>query len=266
MSDSEKPPLRLTGYREILGTLGMEYSRKNCRLIRRLNQESDGPIALPEKGGRPKVDREMLLEWFVDNRLKSNGEDFPESTGLPFGRRNRARWKRTSTRVVPPPALLDFLTGMPNRRFLEGTLNAYLAELQRDGRPFGILFADVDKLQEVNDLLGYSAGDRVLKAVGATLQKNTRPYDIVGRAAGEEFLAIVANVTDQTLLAIAQKLCEAVERLEIRLPYEVARVTVSIGGALARPEDTKETLLKRAYRSMLQSKMLGRNQVAIATD
>ena len=178
----------------------------------------------------------------------------------------RARWKRTTTGPVSPPALLDELTGLPNRRFLEGTLHANLEELRRYGRGFGLLFVDVDNMNDVNNLLGRRLGDKVLRSIATSLNKSTRPFDIVGRAGGEEFLAIIANVDQGTLKTVGDKLCKGVEELSITLPSDTISVTVSIGGVLAKPDDTKEALIKRAYKQMRQSKESGRNCVTIAQE
>jgi diguanylate cyclase (GGDEF)-like protein len=175
----------------------------------------------------------------------------------------RARWKRTTTGPVPPPALLDELTGLPNRRYLEGTLHANLEELRRHGRDFGVLFVDVDNMNDVNNLIGRRLGDKVLRSIASSLNRSTRPFDIVGRAGGEEFLAIIVNVNQETLKTVGEKLCKGVRDLAITLPSDTVSVTVSIGGVLAKPDDTKEVLIKRAYKQMRASKESGRNCVTI---
>jgi len=181
-------------------------------------------------------------------------------------RKKRAKWKRTTTGPVAPPALLDELTGLPNRRFLEGTLHANLEELRRYGRGFGVLFVDVDNMNDVNNLLGRRLGDKVIRSIATSLNKSTRPFDIVGRAGGEEFLAIIANVDNETLKTVGDKLCKGVKDLSITLPSDTVSVTVSIGGVLAKPDDTKEGLIKRAYKQMRTSKESGRNCVTIASE
>lgn len=192
--------------------------------------------------------------------------DSQDKTGKDSGRKKRARWKRTTTAPVAPPALLDELTGLPNRRFLESTLHANLEELRRYGRGFGVLFVDVDKMSDVNDLLGHRLGDKVIRSIASMLNESTRPFDIVGRAGGEEFLAVIANVDLDTLKTVGEKLCRGVEKMPIDLPSDTVSVTISVGGVLARPDDTKEALIKRAYKQMRKSKDSGRNCVTIASE
>lgn len=202
----------------------------------------------------------------MDEKKKSGADGTQSNDANDSGRRRRAKWKRTSTGVVSPPALLDRLTGLPNRRCLEAALHSDLEELRRYDRRFGVLLVDIDNFREVNDVLGRKAGDKVLRSVGRVLNRSTRPFDTVGRAGGEEFLATIANVNADTLRTVAEKLRRAIEELDILTASDSLKVTVSIGGTLATAEDTKEVLIKRAYRCMRKGKDLGRNCVNIEID
>jgi len=199
----------------------------------------------------------------MESDKEQPGKNKPESVSKDPAKFRRARWKRTSTGVVPPPDLLDKLTGLPNRRYLESTLHSNLEELRRYDRGFGVLLFDIDNFREVNDLLGRRIGDKVLRSVAKLLNKQTRPFDIVGRAGGEEFLATIAEVSEESLQVVAEKLRTAVEEMEILTASDSLRVTVSIGGTLASPEDSKKSLIKRAYKLMRQSKDSGRNCIKI---
>jgi diguanylate cyclase (GGDEF)-like protein len=158
-------------------------------------------------------------------------------------------------------ALLDPLTGIGNRRFVETGLSSKFNELQRYGWKFGLLFIDIDHFKEVNDLYGHEAGDLVLKMVSGTLINNSRSSDFVGRWGGEEFAATIANVTGEELLCIAQKYRVLVGESSFPAGKDKINVTVSIGATLVRPDDSSETLLKRADKLMYRSKLSGRNCV-----
>ncbi len=162
--------------------------------------------------------------------------------------------------------LLDPLTELGNRRYLEMQLSGRLKEMDRYGWPFGVLFADIDLFKNVNDTYGHGVGDRVLKMVGRTMQNSIRSYDIVGRWGGEEFLAVIVNVGEDHLCRIAQKLRSLVGKSRITEGKDSIRVTVSVGATLARPDDTAETLVKRADRLMYRSKASGRNRVTFGGD
>ena len=158
---------------------------------------------------------------------------------------------------------LDPLTQLPNRRRLEEEVQARLAETQRYGLTFGVLFADIDRFKTVNDNFGHATGDDVLKMVGNTMLNALRPFDIAGRWGGEEFLAVVVNVDLETLAGVADRMRSLVA--QSRLPHEGENITVtlSVGATLVLPSDDVESLLKRADKGLYRSKVGGRNQVTI---
>ena len=143
-------------------------------------------------------------------------------------------------------ALLDHLTELANRRYTELNIQTKLDEMRRYGRPFGILFMDIDHFKKINDMHGHDIGDKVLVMVANTFVKNVRASDIVGRWGGEEFLAIIPNINEEQLYFTANKLRVLVEQSGFSLNSDIVQVTVSIGATLALPNDTSETLLERA--------------------
>ncbi|MDX1763771.1 MAG: GGDEF domain-containing protein, partial [bacterium] len=160
--------------------------------------------------------------------------------------------------------LIDPLTKLGNRRCAEKTLYARLDEKNRYDWPFGILFIDVDHFKEFNDRYGHKSGDRVLQMVADTLRESVRSFDTVSRWGGEEFLAVITNVKDDKKLAlIAEKCRRRVEEKGITIGDAKKGVTISVGGTLATPEDTLETLISRGDRLMYRSKEAGRNRVFV---
>ncbi len=159
-------------------------------------------------------------------------------------------------------ALVDDLTGLPNRRHLDIQLDRRLAELNRFGWPFGVLMIDLDNFKQVNDNFGHQVGDRVLELVARTLSSNCRSLDTIARWGGEEFCAIISNVREQDLRKVADKLRAMVETSGLREAYcAPLRVTVSIGCALARTNETAAELMKRADEMLYSAKRTGRNRV-----
>ncbi|MBI2471167.1 MAG: diguanylate cyclase [Planctomycetes bacterium] len=159
--------------------------------------------------------------------------------------------------------LLDPLTELANRRYIESNLQTRLDEMRRYGRPFGILFMDIDRFKIVNDTYGHDIGDKVLIMVANTFVKNVRASDIVGRWGGEEFLAIIPNINEEQLYFTANKLRVLVEQSGFSLDSGIVQVTVSIGATIAQPKDTAETLLERADKLLYYSKANGRNRASI---
>ena len=138
--------------------------------------------------------------------------------------------------------------------------------MRRYGWSFGVLFIDVDSFKEINDTHGHETGDEVLKSVGRVLLENTRPFDVMGRWGGDEFVSVIVYATEEHLKAIADRFRRIIEEIAITADDGNVRVTLSIGATLARKEDNVESLYKRADRLMYLSKNSGRNRVSIETD
>lgn len=160
-------------------------------------------------------------------------------------------------------SMADPLTRVGNRRFAEMTLYSKLSEMERGYSTFGVIFIDIDDFRAVNDNFGHDAGDWVLRMIARTLSGSSRPYDLVARWGGEEFLAVISNMTEEGLRLVASKYRALVERSGFRSPAGEVRVTVSLGGTLACRGDTVETLVRRADRLMYRSKAGGKNMVSI---
>jgi diguanylate cyclase (GGDEF)-like protein/PAS domain S-box-containing protein len=160
-------------------------------------------------------------------------------------------------------ALLDPLTGLPNRRHLEGYLQSRLEELRRSGVGFGLLFMDIDHFKQFNDQYGHDIGDRVLTIVADTLASSIRRFDMVCRWGGEEFAGVFPHADLETLHGIAERLRVLVAHSQAQTDRGVLTVTLSIGGSLARAQDSAASLLQRADRLMYASKINGRDCVTI---
>lgn len=160
-------------------------------------------------------------------------------------------------------ALLDPLTGVGNRRFIESVTYARLEELRRYGWPFGVILADIDHFKAVNDTFGHLVGDDVLTMVARTLAHNVRAFDAVGRWGGEEFAIVAQNVSAGMLRVLAERLRVLVEQSTLSVDTVSIHVTVSLGVAIARSDDTPFSLFDRADHMLYQSKQRGRNRVSL---
>jgi diguanylate cyclase (GGDEF)-like protein/PAS domain S-box-containing protein len=165
--------------------------------------------------------------------------------------------------MLEEQSLLDPLTGLTNRRGIERHIHSRLGEMKRYGNPFGLLFIDLDHFKQINDTHGHNVGDAVLRMVGRTLDRTRRPFDTVGRWGGEEFVALVVNVDRCTLEAIAERFRRMVGSAFVDSPQGTVRVTISLGGTLARAEDTIDTLMERADNLMYLSKSGGRDRLTM---
>jgi len=160
-------------------------------------------------------------------------------------------------------AMLDGLTQVANRRYIEAELSSRIEEAWRYEIPFGLLFMDIDHFKQVNDRYGHDAGDAVLRNVAATLEKNARSFDLVGRWGGEEFVVLLRNVDREGLERIGERYRHLVAQTRTRAGEEAIQTTVSIGGTLLEPDDMLEDVVQRADRLMYRSKSEGRNRLTV---
>ena len=163
-------------------------------------------------------------------------------------------------------ALTDELTGLPNRRLFDAALAGRLENLTRYGWKFGLLMADLDHFKALNDEFGHAFGDAVLVGVAATLRGAVRAGDVLARWGGEEFSVLVESSDEAGLVDAAERLRVLVARSEVHRDGVSKTVHVSVGGALARLDDSAETLFARADSALYAAKAAGRNRIHIAKD
>lgn len=157
----------------------------------------------------------------------------------------------------------DPLTAIGNRRYGEVTLSTLLYEWQEHTHPFGLLFLDVDHFKLFNDSYGHQQGDEVLIMVAKSISSSLRNMDVVARWGGEEFVVILPGASPVVAKAIAERVRMLIANSFISHGPEELRVTVSIGGTVARAGETAESIVKRADTLMYCSKANGRNRVTI---
>ena len=160
--------------------------------------------------------------------------------------------------------VIDPLTLLHNRRYLDFHLGNLVNEHKQFNTSFGILFFDIDHFKHINDTYGHNTGDEVLKIIAQTLKSNIRSEDVVGRWGGEEFIAVIKGVNDIELKSIAEKLRRLCELSTYKRSDDlIIKVTVSIGGTLYTSGEKIEECIERADSYMYESKINGRNQSTI---
>lgn len=157
-------------------------------------------------------------------------------------------------------AQIDGLTALRNRAYLDQRLAAELAMLARRPGPLGGIMIDVDNFKSVNDTLGHTAGDEVLRSVANILIEETRTEDVVARYGGEEFAVLTPGVGQSGTLLLAERLRKRIESLETRTVAGPVRVTCSFG--VAYFESTAPgSLLLHADAALYTAKRQGKNCV-----
>lgn len=160
-------------------------------------------------------------------------------------------------------ALLDSLTQLANRNYIDRTLTAKLEEKKRLNIPFGIFFMDIDNFKQINDCYGHDVGDIALKLLANTFQSNSRPFDLYGRWGGDEFVGIISNITRTELEELGNRIRQLVKSAFFFLKNEKLAVSISVGATLAEKKDTIDSLIKRADLLLYKSKEGGRDRLTI---
>jgi len=158
-------------------------------------------------------------------------------------------------------AMTDELTGVPNRRAVLSHLEPLL---RRDSvEPCSILIIDIDYFKAINDQLGHSTGDEVLKVVAATVRSAVSEPAFFGRLGGEEFLIVLPATGLNAARALAQSFCERIEAIDTSHWFgERRHITCSIGVSASVPgRDSPSTMLQRADAALYSAKRGGRNCV-----
>jgi diguanylate cyclase (GGDEF)-like protein len=180
---------------------------------------------------------------------------------------NEVRERRHAEEVVRHLAQHDSLTGLANRRLLEGLFDSVEALARRRGSGMALLFLDLDDFKPINDTLGHGAGDEVLVQVAARLQGAVRESDLVARVGGDEFVVVLPELgRPEDATAVADKILRAVT-VPLRLRGQDRELGISIG--IARyPQDARDLqgLLRCADRAMYRVKSGGKNGYALFDD
>ena len=166
----------------------------------------------------------------------------------------------TDHQVLEELASLDALTGLPNRRMMEQSLEEAVVMHRAGKRSHGLLIADLDHFKEVNDTHGHGAGDAAIADLAAILKFEMRKHDRVFRFGGEEFVMLLEVDSREDLRAAGERLRQAV-RAGLRGPG--GRITVSLGGAMAGDEDRWQEWFSLADEALYRAKNKGRDSSVI---
>lgn len=163
-------------------------------------------------------------------------------------------------RAAEALALVDQLTGLPNRRHADIMLDSQFAAAER-GRPLAVVMFDLDHFKQVNDRHGHEAGDAVLRAFAEVLRHNTRRMDLSARFGGEEFISVLGGSGAPPAVALANRVRVGLE--EQSFPW--GRITVSAGVAVfEKGMGSFEVLVATVDRALYAAKQAGRNCVKVA--
>jgi len=161
----------------------------------------------------------------------------------------------------------DILTGLPNRVLLEDRLQQAKAFSNRMNCPFALLFLDLDRFKMINDTLGHSVGDELLRMVAARLKRTLRETDTVARIGGDEFIILLTSIkNDSDVTTLTDKILKSLT-LPFNLRDHELFISTSLGVCMY-PDDGEDTeeMMKKADIAMYHAKSLGRNNAQFYND
>jgi diguanylate cyclase (GGDEF)-like protein len=182
----------------------------------------------------------------LSERVRSDNEFIASSLGV--------------LRQAERNAFTDPLTGLGNRRWMKDMFEREVSRAQHGKQALCLLMIDVDSFKQFNDRYGHIAGDRVLLAVADRLREHLRPTDLIARFGGDEFAALLPQLSLDDAKQAADRLRQKIA--EISPPSLSTAITVSIGIAARRDGDSVGALVQRADEAMYGAKAGGRDRVA----
>lgn len=186
----------------------------------------------------------LVAKWVSDIRIEIS---------------EQAKELRKALLTVQQMATQDQLTGLLNRRFMLDTLNSERQLAQRHNTPWCIALIDLDHFKHVNDRLGHTTGDAVLKGFADLVRSEIRSVDRASRWGGEEFLVMFPQTRLSDAMSSLERLRKAFN--EWRLPdHPGMQMSFSAGLVQAMPDEALDQMIERADKTMYQAKAAGRNR------
>ncbi len=204
------------------------------------NKKKDGQLYYEELTISPMFDDDGIIQNFV-----ATGKDITQRIQM------EEQLKQYAT--------TDELTRLSNRRRGNEILDIEIDRVHRYQSSFAVLMIDIDHFKKINDTFGHDTGDQVLQEISKVISLHIRKSDALMRWGGEEFLIVTAHMSQDESIIFANKLKNAVNSYTFDVGTDI---TISIGIAICRTDDTKSTLLKRVDKALYKAKNSGRNCVA----
>lgn len=161
-------------------------------------------------------------------------------------------------------AVVDPLTGLYNRRFLDQQMEKTQRQSVRDGATFAVVMIDIDHFKKVNDTYGHEAGDRVLHQFGDWLKNSVRPLDTVCRLGGEEFTILMPNTSRDSAFKVADRIRNEIENQSFCIGEDKAPIGITISAGVSSSnadERLPDEIIAEADAALYSAKLKGRNRV-----
>jgi diguanylate cyclase len=170
---------------------------------------------------------------------------------------------------VGSESLTDPLTTLANRKSFDEELVRAIHDVRTKNEQLSLVMMDVDHFKRFNDTYGHLTGDQVLRLVAMSVKQNVKGQDIAARYGGEEFVVVLPQTVLRSAITVADHIRRAgmtKELMKRSTGENLGRVTISLGVAGLRPNDTPQSLIERADLCLYAAKRSGRNRVISETD
>jgi diguanylate cyclase (GGDEF)-like protein len=162
-------------------------------------------------------------------------------------------------------SMVDGLTSLYNRAWLNDALPSLVATAQATQAPLSLIMLDIDHFKRFNDSHGHQQGDQALRTAASVLSSALRPTDFAVRYGGEEMMVVLPDTPENVAISVAERLCERMQRaivfrdMRLALPH----ITASFGVASLEPGQDDHALIANADAALYRAKEAGRNRVAV---
>ena len=166
-------------------------------------------------------------------------------------------------------ALVDFLTGVANRKAFDGAVKGSAEQAASASEPLSLLMIDIDHFKRFNDEYGHIVGDEVLRLVAKKIKENVRGRDFVARYGGEEFAVILPGTQIGGARTVAENIRSSFSEgklKRVKTSEYLGTITISIGAAQLRAGEPLESFVDRSDQALYAAKEAGRNRVATESD
>ncbi len=253
-------------YDAVLISLGFKDfdALRLCGQLRSLERTRNVPIILiadPEENARLLRGLELGVNDYLTRPVDRN--ELVARVRAQIKRKRFADAMRETVHASMEAAIVDPLTGVNNRRYLDSHLAAMLAKAAAQRKPVALMVLDIDHFKQVNDTYGHDAGDAVLRGFSSRVKSAIRGADLVARMGGEEFVVAMPDTSLDVARRVAERLREAVAATPFSVRDDLTiPVTVSVGVAARGEGSNADELMRRADRALYRSKSEGRNRVS----